>query len=179
MLSIFGKKKISENNVANIVVNFIFKHTENGFPELIEIVENTPEFVVKPDIDPENIEDFLMIVLVGNLNFIPIYFNSDQEQRLRNKIIEKFAKATQLDVETLKAQIKSYKEFMVRVNHPSKNMIYAMSKSFFRKYGLNDCQEEFFRTQKVPNPMFQKRLDSVMTTYIFNWEQFIGKYKVV
>ncbi|TXC81703.1 hypothetical protein [Luteibaculum oceani] len=179
MLSIFGKKKISENNVANIVVNFIFKHTENGFPELIEIVENTPEFIVKPDIDPENIEDFLMIVLVGNLNFIPIYFNPDQEQRLRDKIIEKFAKATQLDVATLKTQIKTYKDFMVRVNHPSKNMIYAMSKSFFRKYGLNDCQEEFFRTQKVPNPMFQKRLDSVMTTYIFNWEQFIGKYKVV
>ena len=54
-----------------------------------------------------------------------------------------------------------------------------MSKAFFRKYGLNDFQEEFFKTQKVPNPIFQKRLDTVMTTYIFNWEDFIGRYKMV
>ena len=179
MLSIFGKKKITENNVANIVVNFIFKHIESGFPELIGIVESTPEFTSCPHIDEDDVQDFMMIVLVGNLNFIPIYFNTDQEKSLRNKVIEKFAAATEISVEDLHQKIKEYKEFMVRVNHPSKNMIYAMSKAFFRKYGLNDFQEEFFKTQKVPNPIFQKRLDTVMTTYIFNWEDFIGRYKMV
>ncbi len=179
MLSIFGKKKISENNVANIVVNFIFKHIEGGFPELISIVENTPEFTSTPEINEDDVQDFMMIVLVGNLNFLPIYFGPDQERRVRDKVIEKFANATEISTEDLNAKIKEYKEFMVRVNHPSKNMIYAMSKAFFRKYELNEYQEEFFRSQKVPNPIFQKRLDSVMTTYIFNWEEFIGKYKVV
>ncbi|MGB0166951.1 MAG: hypothetical protein ACPF8V_08875 [Luteibaculum sp.] len=178
MLALFGKKKIAEANVANILVNYIFRCVENGFADLVEIIEHTPEFTSVPQVDPNDVEDLLMIVLVGNLNFLPIYFESQQEQSLRDLVLEKFANATEIEVKALETKVKEYKDFMVRVNHPSKNMIYAMSKSFFRKYGLNDYQEDFFKSQKVPNPMFQKRLDTVMTQFIFNWEEFIGKYKI-
>ncbi len=178
MLSLFGKKKIAESNVANIVVNYMFRCVENGFPDLVEIVQHTPEFEATPSINEKEMEDLLMIVLVGNLNFLPIYLEPEQEKRIRTKVLEKFALATEIEVDELLAKVKEYKEFMVRVNHPSKNMVYAMSKAFFRKYDLNDYQEDFFKSQKVPNPLIQKRLDAVMTQFIFNWEEFIDKYKI-
>ncbi len=76
-------------------------------------------------------------------------------------------------------KMKEYKKFLTRINHPSKNMLYAMSKGMFYKYELNPFQnEEYFRNLQTPNPIFLKRLDEVMGQFIFNWDDFVAKYKV-
>ena len=68
---------------------------------------------------------------------------------------------------------------MNRVNHPSKNMLYAMSKAMFYKYELNDHQVEYFRNLNTPNPIFLKNLDDVMSNFLWDWDAFEEKYKVV
>ena len=78
---------------------------------------------------------------------------------------------------------KSFKLFMScylnKVNHPSKNMHYAMSKGIFGKYQLNQFQDDYFKNMNSPNPMFLKRLDEAMDCFIWNWESFKQKYQII
>ena len=53
-----------------------------------------------------------------------------------------------------------------------------MSKAIFHKYALNDFQEEYFRNMQAPNPLFLKRMDEVISNFIWNWEAVEKKYKI-
>jgi hypothetical protein len=74
--------------------------------------------------------------------------------------------------------IRDYQSFISRINHPSKNMVYGMSKAIFQKYGLNEFQDEYFKRMQAPNPLFLKRMDEVMVSFIWNWDAFFKKYKL-
>lgn len=181
MLTLFGigKRKISENKVANVLVNTLIEYCEKGFPEVVDVINNSPEFHTSPEIDKENYSEFLQILIVSNLNFIPIYLEPEISSKVNELVIEKFAAIFEVTPKELDDKMKEYKKFLTRINHPSKNMLYAMSKGMFYKYDLNSFQnEEYFRNLQAPNPIFLKRLDEVMGSFIFNWDDFIAKYKV-
>lgn len=181
MLTLFGigKRKISENKVANVLVNTLLQYSENGFPEVADVINNSPEFSSSPNVDRENYTEFLLILIVSNLNFLPTYLGPDISATVNDLVIEKFAAIFEVTPKELDDKLKEYKRFLTRINHPSKNMLYAMSKGMFYKYDLNAFQnEEYFRNLQAPNPIFLKRLDEVMGQFIFNWDEFIGKYKV-
>ncbi len=93
-------------------------------------------------------------------------------------IFDKLAKIYDMSEADFVKLIRDYQSFITRVNHPSKNMIYGMSKAVFHKYGLNECQDEYFRRMMAPNPLFLKRMDEVMTNFIWNWDAFFKKYKL-
>lgn len=42
MFAIFGKKKLNENKLSNIAVNAILEAVDEGFPEIQEIILNSP-----------------------------------------------------------------------------------------------------------------------------------------
>ncbi|HEX4887638.1 MAG TPA: hypothetical protein VFV37_06285 [Luteibaculaceae bacterium] len=181
MLTLFGigKRKISENKVANVLVNTLIEYCENGFPEVVEVINNSPEFSSSPNVDKEQYAEFLQILIVSNLNFLPHYLEPDIAARVQELVIEKFAGVFEVNPKELDDRLKEYKKFLTRINHPSKNMLYAMSKGMFYKYDLNDYQnEEYFRNLQTPNPIFLKRLDDVMAQFIFNWDDFVAKYRV-
>ena len=73
---------------------------------------------------------------------------------------------------------REYQSFIAKVNHPSKNLVYGMSKALFEKYALNEYQDEYFRRMQAPNPLFLKRMDEVMVNFIWNWDAFFKKYKI-
>jgi hypothetical protein len=75
-------------------------------------------------------------------------------------------------------KVREYQKFMQRINHPSKNMVYAMSKAVFQKYELNDFQDEYFKRLQSPNPLFLKRMDQVMINFLWDWDSFFKKYKI-
>jgi hypothetical protein len=68
---------------------------------------------------------------------------------------------------------------MSRVNAPSKNVIYAMSKAVFFKYNLCEKQDKYFKDMKTANPIFLKNLDELMKNFTWDWDAFNDKYKVV
>lgn len=181
MLTLFGigKRKISENKVANILVNTLIEYCEKGFPEVAEVVNCSPEFHTSPEVNKEEYSEFLLILIVSNLNFLPIYLNPETAIHINELVIEKFAAIFEMTPKEFDEKLKEYKRFLTRVNHPSKNMLYAMSKGMFYKYELNPFQnEEYFRNLQTPNPILLKRLDEVMGQFIFNWDDFVAKYKV-
>lgn len=179
MFAIFGKKKIKENVVANIFVNSIIETIDNGFPVIAGIIDNSPEFVSCPNVSQQNSDRFTLIVIATNLSFIPQHLHNSKDERVSNLIITKLSRVFDVDQERLEKVIKEYTCYLNKVNHPSKNMIYAMSKAIVGKYKLNDFQDEYFKNMKSPNPMLLKRLDESMENFLWNWDTFNQKYQIV
>jgi len=178
MLStLFGKKKLTEDKIANIFVNTLLNTVDSTFADVATSIMVDPEFVQQPQIDLEDSDKFLMIVIAGNFNYFSRYFSTLEENLLKAKITQKLANVFGLQFDEMKSIITKYQDLIYRVNHPSKNTLYGMSKAVFFKYKLGKYQDEYFAQLNAPNPLFLKRLDGIMENYIWNWSAFLDKYK--
>lgn len=178
MFTLFGKKKIKEDVAVNIFINNLLDTVEKGFPEVAGIINDSPEFVESPKIQENNSEKFLLIVIAANLTYIPEHFNGNQEERLTSIIFDQLSQVFDVDKTTLEKVISDYQCYISKVNQPSKNTLYGISKAVFGKYNLNEYQDEYFKAMKSPNPMFLKRMDEVMESFIWNWDGFKDKYQI-
>jgi hypothetical protein len=178
MLGLSLKRKLTDNQVANIFINALLETIDNGFTEVANMINEDVVFVKSPGIDPNANAEFGMIVIVGNLSFLESTFDAEQAGRVERLIFQKLSKIYGLSEGDFTKLIRDYQSFITRVNHPSKNMIYGMSKAVFHKYNLNDFQDEYFRRMQAPNPLFLKRMDEVMSNFIWNWDAFFKKYKL-
>lgn len=178
MFTLFKKKKVKGNVAANIFVNSIFNTIDSGFPEIVGILNDAPEFVICPQLSITNDDHFMFIVLATNLDLIESQFDTNEAVNLKLAIIEKLAIIFNSSSDELTTVLDAYQKFLTKVNFPSKNKIYAMSKAIFGKYNLYDFQDEYFKNMKSPNPMLLKRLDEVMENFVFNWEAFDEKYNL-
>jgi hypothetical protein len=178
MLSTILKRKLSDDQVANIFINAIFDTVDNGFKEVAQMINEDVAFVSSPNIAEHENGEFGLIVIVGNLSFLESTFDADQANRVEKIIFEKLSAMYGLSAADFTKLIRDYQSFINRVNHPSKNMIYGMSKALFFKYKLNDFQDEYFKRMQAPNPLFLKRMDEVMSNFIWNWDAFFKKYRL-
>lgn len=180
MLSkIFGKKKLKEDSLANLFVNASLETVEAGFADIIELINEAPEFIQPPKLSSENDSKFILIVLAANLKEIPNHFPAHQDSRIINRIIEKLAGVFGVSENKLEGILREYQSYLSRVNHPSNNNLYAMSKAVFFKYDLGKYQEDYFKKMNSPNPLFLKRLDEAMMLFLFNWESTKKDYNIV
>lgn len=178
MLStLFGKKKLTEDKIANIFVNTLLESVDNSFADIATNIMVDPEFVRRPQLDTSDSDKFLMIILAGNFNYMSRYFSALEEKALKASITQKFATVFGLQFDEMKKIISDYQDFIYRVNHPSKNTLYGMSKAVFFKYKLGQYQDEYFAQLNAPNPLFLKRMDGIMENYIWNWSAFLDKNK--
>ncbi len=179
MLKTIFKRKLSDNQLANVFVNAMLEVIDKGFVEVAALIKEDPAFVSVPNISETNDGHFTMIVIVGNLNLLEESFDAVQSTRLEEIISAKFAEIFEMSEGDFYTHLEAYKSFMGKVNHPSKNVLYSMSKAMFHKYRLNEYQDEYFRNMQCPNPLFLKRMDEVMQNFIWNWEAFFKRYKMV
>lgn len=178
MLGTLIKRRLSDNQVANIFVNALFEVVEKGFQEVALLINEDSAFVKSPEIRDDQDGEFAMIVIVGNLSFLESTFEPEQAHNVEKLIFEKLAKVYGMSIESFTQIIREYQSFISRKNHPSKNMIYGMSKAIYHKYGLNEFQDEYFRRMQAPNPLFLKRMDEVVANFIWDWDAFFKKYKM-
>ncbi len=179
MLQLFGKKKLNTERVAHHLVNAILNSVDEGFDSIAEYIAYCPEFVTTPPISKSDSGKFLMIVIAGNFSVLPRYFTNGQDQEIMAEAIKKLAPVFDLSEGQFIAVVNEYKDMMSRVNAPSKNTLYAMSKGVFHKYNLNEYQQDYFKMMQTPNPLFLKKMDEIMSNFLFNWESFNDKFKVV
>lgn len=178
MLGSLLKKKLSDNQLANVFMNGILEMVEKGFGEVAQLINEDPAFIASPAIPEEKNGQFSMIVLVANLSFLESTFEVEQANRVEQLIFEKLGKLMQVSAVEAEETVREYQKFMLRINHPSKNMVYAMSKAVFHKYNLNDFQDEYFRRMQAPNPLFLKRMDAVVANFLWDWDAFFKKYRI-
>ncbi len=179
MFDILFKKKLSESKLAEYFVSSVFHLVDSGFSDVIEIIKNDTSFERVPSLEQASSDEFLMIVISGNLHFVPGHFNDYQDVRILDAIYKHLGEAFSMSSQDVKSIVRSYQSYFKRINHPSKNMHYAMSKAVFYKYNLNDFQESYFRNMETPNPILLKRLDELMANFLFSWEDVRKNFKVI
>lgn len=172
------RKKVSDEKLANVFINGLFATIDEGFPVIAEFINDDPAFVTSPGINPKDSYEFSLVVIVGNLSFLESAFEPEQADRVEKLVYEKLAKVYEMDLVQFKQLLKDYKTLMCRLNHPSKNMIYAMSKGIFDKYALYNYQDEYFKRMQAPNPLFLKRMDEIVENFVWDWDAFFRKYKL-
>jgi hypothetical protein len=172
------RKKVSDDKLANVFINGLFKTIDDGFPIIADFINEDPAFVESPDIGHNHSYEFSIVVLVGNLSFLESAFEPEQANRVEALIYARLAKISEMELREFKQMLKDYKSLMWRLNHPSKNMIYAMSKGIFDKYTLYNYQDEYFKRMQAPNPLFLKRMDEVIENFVWDWDAFFRKYKL-
>ena len=178
MFSTLIKRRLTDNQVANIFINAIFDSVDKGFEEVALLINEDTAFSSSPKININNNREFGLIVIVGNLSYLESNFEAEQTERVEKIIFEKLSKLYAIDDSSFRKLIKEYQSFIARVNHPSKNWVYGMSKAIFYKYKLNEFQDEYFKRMQAPNPLFLKRMNEIMVNFIWNWEAFSKKFKL-
>jgi hypothetical protein len=178
MLGTLIKRRLSDNQVANVFVNTLLEVVDNGFKEVAALINEDPAFLASPNISPEDNGEFSLIVIVGNLSYLESTFEAEQAYRVEKLIFEKLSKIFGLSEQDFTKLVREYQNFITRVNLPSKNMVYGMSKAIFHKYNLSAYQDEYFSRLHAPNPLFLKRMDEVVGNFIWNWDSFFKKYKM-
>ena len=179
MLTLFGRKKLTEEKVANVFVNGIQELIDSGFADVLGLINDSPEFIQPPQVDSEQIGSFTMIVLAGNLQMLPQYFEAGQDKRITSHILEKFALLYEIDTMQLAQMVNDTRKFMARKNHPSKNVVNAMAKALFCRFELNAFQEAYFKNLHAPNPIFIQRLKDALENFMWNWNALNEKYRIV
>ena len=175
--SIF-KKKVAEEKVAELFVNIVFNAVDTSFAEVAELLNNDTNLVSRANVDSENQDDFLMIVISGNFILLDNYFFDGQEDRIRALTIDKLAAIYGVDTVSMHSAIDNMIGFFKKINYPSKNTHYAMSRAVFRKYGLNEFQKEYFKNLNAPDPILLKNIDEIMEQFIIKWDTFTEKYRI-
>ncbi len=178
MIRSFLKKRLTDNQLANIFVNGLLEVIDNGFKEVASMINEDSAFDYSPDIAPTETDEFTMIIIVGNLVQLESHFDYNQAVSVESLIVQKFSNIYGMTENQFSELVSDYKSFISRVNYPSKNVLYGMSKAIFHKYSLNDFQEEYFRNMQAPNPLFLKRMDEIVANFIWNWEAVEKKYKI-
>lgn len=172
------KKKLNANKLANVFVNSILEATENGFDDVRAMINEDSAFVSNPDVCNKSMDKFILVVIVGNLRFLDNYFEVTEAKEIRTQIVRKFATIYEMEEHDFEQVIQKYDAFLSRVNHPSKNTLYGMSKAVFHKFKLNEHQESYFKNMRTPNPLFLKRMDEIMMNFLWDWDEFFKKHKM-
>lgn len=176
--SIFGRKRISEEKFANVFVNAVLALTDQGFPIIRGELEEAAEFVTRPMFGPGDDELFALILFAGNLMEAPKHLPAGLDQRVVQHAYSKFAPLMDLSAAEMESETNALQSFMSRINHPSKNTVYAMSKAIFHKYDLFRNQDTYFRDLKAPNPIILGRINKLMQFCLWDWAELLDEMKV-
>jgi hypothetical protein len=176
--TLIGKKKMTEEALASTLVEGTLKTSGLIFSEVVEYLNECPHFDRSPELKVEDDLDFIITVFTCNISRIPNYFTDGQDKRIAHWMLKKLAYALYMDVRDLSNRVKDCKSLMKRLNHPSKNLIYAMPKAVFSLYDLNEFQQSYFKDLNSPNPLYLKEMNQMMEYLVWNWDTLKEEFKV-
>ena len=92
MFGLAIRKRIDEDKLSNIFVNSLLEVVENGFEDVAEMINDDIVFEVSPKISATSYEQFLLIIITGNLNFLKQNTQIEDVRELEQKIISKYGR---------------------------------------------------------------------------------------
>ena len=176
--SLFVKKKISHKEIAQKFVHHTLQTIDDTYSDFLDAIFYDPELTEHPPLDYKDPRKLSLIIIAGNMKFFEKILSAYEENNLCQAIIEEMSKAFETNFHEMQAELEKYSSFISRVNHPSKNILYGMSKAVFFKFKLGKYQEDYFAQLNTPNPIFLKRIDNLVENYIWDWKSFFDKTKI-
>jgi len=182
-MKLFGfskKEKISVNKLAKLYANSLFEVVDNGFLEIIGFVNDNRKFEESPNLQTEDVKWFLMIIFAANNHRLSDFFNDEVVDALHNACNQEIIRFLAEDEEeVVRDMILDYERFFTEQFIEYSVLEKAMARSIFIKYNLNDYQGKLLKNQNEPNPVFLQELSNLLSNFIWNWDDFLSKYKVV
>ena len=178
MFDFLTKKKVSDVTLARVFINGLLQTVDEGFEEVKSLIISDPTFTQPPKIESATDDQFTMILIAGNLAYLDHFFEPNKSVIIRDSVLEELATVFEMSKSNLETLIKNYESYLSRVNHPSKNTLYAISKAIFFKYDLNQYQDEYFKSLKTPSPVFIKHLNQAMENFIWDWSVVLKNKKL-
>ena len=133
-----------------------------------------------PKIKHNQVEWFLYIVFSTNLHNLNYHFESSQLNRLRILVIDEFIESLEgREHDLTLEQINNYEEYIISLDTVINDLPKSMATAIFNKYGINNCQLDHFQKINTPNPIIIKSIEEATKNYIWNWPDFLDKYKMV
>lgn len=176
---LFGRKKIKKEKVVETYVDTIFDVIERGFPEIAEFINEEKQFSKSPQIGKDDFEWFTYIIFGGNVLNLYDYFDAEMADDLKLLIIHEVAERyTKRDQHIAEEIILEYEKFLHDIQNKTKNTVKTISLALFHKFELNDYQDEHYQRLNAPNPVFLKELNDMMELFVWNWEDFLQKYRI-
>lgn len=179
MFSTLFKKKVSEDKIVNYFIHNTIEAVDNSFEALCDVIETDTTFVSRPDMKSQGSDKMLIMVLAANIDVIPNYFESYKDRRITNCCYKTLSSTFDMPEREVQSLISNTQKFLKSINKPSKNTLYSMSKGVFHKYNLNESQEPYFKNMKNPNPILLKRLDEIMSRFLWDWAEMTDKYNII
>lgn len=180
LFSFIGKKRLKEQHVAKVFVSTINELAQDSFPTLSEFLNEVPELQSSPKIEKDQIEWFLYIVFSANLHNLKNHFEADQLNRMRILIIDEFIESLEgRNHDQTLSHINNYEDYIAGLNRSTGELPKSMATALFNKYDLNNCQVDHFQRMNTPNPIIIKSIEEATRNFLWNWVDFLEKYKMV
>jgi len=181
-MKLFGfnkKQKINVQDLATIYANTLFEVIDNGFPEIIEFVNDNRKFEESPNLQRKDVIWFLMIIYAANNYRLSDYFEDSIVDRLPLASLNELIKFIDEEEDLVREMFLDYEKFFKEQLVDDVTIEKAMAKSIFIKYNLNDFQGELLKSQNEANPVFLQELTDLLSHFIWNWTDYLQKYKVI
>lgn len=175
--TLIGKKRMTEQTLSKVLVSGSLRICDAVYPEIADYIKECPHFETEPDMPQGADIDFIITVFTCNITRIPQALEHGQDKRVAQHIIHQMARSLDMDLGELTKRIQAAKSLMKRLNHPSKNLIYAMPKALFSMYELNAHQQDYFRDLNSPNPLYLKEMNQLLTHLVWDWDYLKNEYK--
>lgn len=182
MLKLFGfskKEKVTVKDLASIYSRTLFEVIDLGFPEIIEFVNDNRKFEESPNLKKEDANWFLMIVFAANNHSLSNYFDESIVHRLHHASLNELIKFLALEEDIVRDMFLDYESFFREQYSDDISTEKAMAKSIFIKYNLNEYQGDLLKNQNEANPVFLQELTDLMSNFIWNWSDYLSKYKLI
>jgi hypothetical protein len=181
VFSLFGKKRLKEEYVAQVFVSTINGLAIESFPILKDYLNDVPELKCSPEIKEHQLEWFLYIVFSANLYHLKDHFDTDQHNRMRILIIDQFIESLEGRThDEVLSQINMYEDYLSGLDRSENDGLgRIMALAIFQKYGLNKCQVDHFQKMNQPNPIIIKAISEITDNFIWNWNDLLGNFKLV
>jgi hypothetical protein len=181
VFSLFGKKRLKEEYVAKVFVSTINGLAMESFPILKDYLNDVPELKCSPEIEDNQLEWFLYIVFSANLYHLKDHFDTDQHNRMRILVIDEFIESLEdQSHDKVLSHINLYEDYVAGLDRSqSDDLGRIMALAIFQKYGLNKCQDDHFQNINQPNPTIIKAISEITDSFIWNWDDLLGNFKLV
>lgn len=182
MLKFFGiskKDKISAADTSKIFSVALNKVVDGGFSEIQNFLNANQNLEKSPNISDSDIRWFRLIIFVGNLHLLRLRFEDEESLKLRNYIIDYLMDYIDKDSDLAMDMFLDYEKYFNEVLSKYVETEKSMAMAIFDKYKINTFQSDLFQRKNEPNPILFNELNKLLSHFIWNWDEFLDKKKIV
>ena len=180
-LNLLSKKnKVLAITAADIYVNLLNRAIDEGFIEIKNFINNNNNLDSNPNIHDKDIDWFRNIIFLGNIQNLNSAFEENESIIMRGLILDVMYKDYSENEQPLAIErFLDYENYFKGILNDNESIISGMAYGIFEKYGINKYQGDLFKKKNKPNPIFFNELKNLLNHFIWNWDEYLAKNKVV